>query len=592
MTAPPDFLLFLGRFHPVLVHLPVGFLLLLGALELLARTRRWKNANAGAGYILALTLPACALATACGLMLAQGGGYDAGLLAWHQWTGIGTTAACVLAALLYWLNLKPAYRGLLAVTLVSLTVASHFGGSLTHGSNYLTAYAPGPLRALFGEPAKAPPPPAGDSPEAYTHVIAPMFDKYCVACHGPEKAKGGLRADSVAALLQGGDTGPALVAANSKESLLLERLHLPLAESEHMPPEGKPQPSNEDIALLTWWINAGAPARQTVAELKPPTDVQRLLDRRLARTGATVPTALPPRPLAEVQPLLAALNRELGIAINVLSQSEPWLQANASLAGTNFTDATFARLAPVALNLRWLDLSGTAITDAGLTNLAAMPHLTRLHLPRTPVTDAGLPAVTALAELELLNLYGTAVTDAGLASLEQVPRLRQLYLWQTQVTPAAAKAFAEARLDQEQLRRWQDEIAQLQANLRNARMTVDLGATTNAPATTNAAPANAKCPVSGKDVDAKFTSTYEGRVVAFCCGDCKAAFDKEPQKFAAKLAPPAAKPVNAKCPVSGKDVDPKFTSTYEGRVVAFCCGDCKAAFDKEPQKFAAKLDSK
>ena len=95
--------------------------------------------------------------------------------------------------------------------------------------------------------------------------------------------------------------------------------------------------------------------------------------------------------------------------------------------------------------------------------------------------------------------------------------------------------------------------------------------------------------VNNGDVDAGVTVTHEGRVVAFCCGKCKAAFEAEPAKFADKL--PKAKPasLNSKCPVSGGDVDEAVTSEYEGRKVAFCCGKCKAAFDAEPAKFAGKL---
>ena len=52
------------------------------------------------------------------------------------------------------------------------------------------------------------------------------------------------------------------------------------------------------------------------------------------------------------------------------------------------------------------------------------------------------------------------------------------------------------------------------------------------------------------------------------------------------------KPVNEKCPVSGTDVDPKFFVVHEGRRVAFCCGKCKAKFEKDPAKFAAKLPPK
>jgi len=49
------------------------------------------------------------------------------------------------------------------------------------------------------------------------------------------------------------------------------------------------------------------------------------------------------------------------------------------------------------------------------------------------------------------------------------------------------------------------------------------------------------------------------------------------------------KPINLKCPVSGKDVDPKFTLQVDGKTVGFCCNMCPEQFKKEPAKFAANI---
>ncbi len=54
---------------------------------------------------------------------------------------------------------------------------------------------------------------------------------------------------------------------------------------------------------------------------------------------------------------------------------------------------------------------------------------------------------------------------------------------------------------------------------------------------------------------------------------------------------PATQPAaatNAKCPVSGDDVDPKVTTVYKGKTYAFCCADCVKSFEKDPDKYAAK----
>jgi uncharacterized membrane protein len=542
VSGPSEITLFLGRFHPLLVHLPIGLIMLLAMLELLARTRRFKQANASAGVILALSIVAAVVSVVLGLLLSQAGGYEDHLLQWHKWTGIATAAACALAGLLYAVELKKLYRWCLGSAVVALVVASHFGGSLTHGSDYLAQYAPSPVRPWLGGKTKtAPAQPKVQDPsqlQAFAAVIQPVLKENCLSCHGPDKSKAGLRLDSLEAMLKGGENGPAIVPGKSAESPLSKRVRLPATDQDHMPPEGKHQPTSEDIALLEWWINTGASAKKLVAELKPTPAVSRILEARFGSPSATskIAKTVPPAPLDQALPLATKLADELNIAITALSPSEPWLQCNAGVAGKNFSDPEMAKLAQLGPNLRWLDLAGTKISDGGLTQLAAMPNLTRLHLERTGVTDAGLTNVTNLPNLEYLNLYGTEITDVGLQALEKVPKLKQIYLWETHVTPAAATGFIEARTDKDQLQQWQDEIEQLKAKIRDAHIAVDLGTTPTPATSTNASPVNSQCPVSGKPVDVAKTLVHEGTLIAFCCDDCKAKFQQDPKPFLAKLA--------------------------------------------------------
>jgi YHS domain-containing protein/mono/diheme cytochrome c family protein len=528
--------------------LPIGLIVLLALLELFARTAKFQHANANSGLILALAVPAAVVTVICGWLLSQAGGYQDKLLQYHKWTGIGTATACALAGLLYWLNLKRAYRVCLFSTFGLLVVAGHYGGSLTHGSDYFVRYAPARIRGWFLASAKTPAPPATNRVDVaqvavFPGVIQPVLQQNCISCHGPEKSKADLRLDTVAAITKGGKSGPVLVAGKSAESELIKRLRLPMTDDDHMPPDGKPQPSSDEIALLQWWIDAGAPADKKVGELKASVRVTQIL---AAKFGVPSPTLavkkVAPKPLAEVLPQTAKLADDLGIALTPLSPQEPWLQCNASIAGTNFADAELAKLAALGPNLRWLDIGGTAVSDAGLAQLATMPNLTRLHLERTRVTDAGLEKLASLTELEYLNLYGTEVSDAGLDQLQKIPKLKQIYLWQTKVTPAAAKAFAEARLDEDQLQQWQEQIAQLNAKIRDAHVSVDVGTILAAPistnsVSTNAGPTNAQCPVSGKPIDPTKTVIHNGVVVAFCCDDCKAKFQQDPTPYLAKLEP-------------------------------------------------------
>ena len=86
--------------------------------------------------------------------------------------------------------------------------------------------------------------------------VRPILESTCVECHGIEKQKGGLRLDTLAYAQKGGDSGPALVAGNLEDSLLLDRIFLPADDDEIMPPENGPlSPAQQDI--LRRWIKTG-----------------------------------------------------------------------------------------------------------------------------------------------------------------------------------------------------------------------------------------------------------------------------------------------------------------------------------------------
>jgi mono/diheme cytochrome c family protein len=116
------------------------------------------------------------------------------------------------------------------------------------------------LAALLAVLATRPGPGAevAPTPEQVTFFeakVRPLLAENCVKCHGPDKQKSGLRLDSRAALLAGGDSGPAVEPGNPEESLLIAAIrHDDLLK---MPPSKKLAP--EQIAALTAWVQMGAP---------------------------------------------------------------------------------------------------------------------------------------------------------------------------------------------------------------------------------------------------------------------------------------------------------------------------------------------
>jgi hypothetical protein len=89
-----------------------------------------------------------------------------------------------------------------------------------------------------------------------------------------------------------------------------------------------------------------------------------------------------------------------------------------------------------------VDLSGTAITDTELKELAALNRLQLLDLHNTGVTDLGLKELTELEQLQVLNLRGTRVTDVGLKELLKLKQLQWLDLTDTLVMGPGLKELA------------------------------------------------------------------------------------------------------------------------------------------------------
>ena len=139
--------------------------------------------------------------------------------------------------------------------------------------------------------------------------------------------------------------------------------------------------------------------------------------------------------------------RSIGGLVQPIAQSDPRLDVALHLADEDVTDDTldtvvaFDAAQPDGGKVAWLNLAGTAITDAGCDRLAKLGSLERLHLERTTITDAGLAKLATLKNLQYLNLYGTKVTEAGLATIASLPAIEKVYVWQTGVSEDAIATF-------------------------------------------------------------------------------------------------------------------------------------------------------
>jgi len=112
----------------------------------------------------------------------------------------------------------------------------------------------------------------------YETEVRPILKAHCLKCHGEgPKIRGGFRLDTRAAVLRGGDLGPAVSLTEPDQSRLLEAIRY---EDLEMPPAGKL--SVREIDILTRWVKDGLPwtADSKAAVSVPP------IERLPAKTGA------------------------------------------------------------------------------------------------------------------------------------------------------------------------------------------------------------------------------------------------------------------------------------------------------------------
>jgi uncharacterized membrane protein len=444
---------FIGRFHPLLVHLPIGFLLLTGAVELLSRTKRF--AGLGIARLMPALLGLSALTTLgaiiTGNLLSWSGEYDAALVGRHQQWGMLLGAAVVLACAAAWWRTRAegrgprlVYGGAFVAALVLVTGTGHFGGSLTHGETYLTEHMPAvPFLARTSASATRGPVDPSTTP-VFKTLVAPTLDARCVTCHGPARQSGKLRLDSPDAIRKGGESGAVIVPGSAAGSLLVRRIFLPTSDKKAMPPRGHPAPSHAEVAVLRWWIDQGASFDQVLADTQVPAELEPALADRLGPVDLTAPSILSVRVQPGDPKAIEAL-KALKLRVEPLRADSSLLLVQAPPAARGLDDTGLKALDALAEQIAWLDLGGTQVTDAGVTLLLPrLVNLWRLSLDRTAITDRAMLSLEKLQRLEAVNVYATTVTDAGLKPLEKLPRLRSVYAWQTQVTPQGGEALQAA----------------------------------------------------------------------------------------------------------------------------------------------------
>lgn len=424
----------IGRLHPVFVHLPIGILLFAALLFFASKKQRFTNLAAAVAPALAIGSFFSILSCITGYLLSISDAYNADIIFKHQWLGIATALTSVVCYFMYQKK-QPLFGPLIMVLTTLIMVTGHYGGTLTHGADYLTASFNNSTTETKKVIANI------DEAIVYKDFIEPILATKCYSCHGESKQKGKLRLDLPNYIMQGGEEGKVLTPYQPGSSEMINRILLPTANEDHMPPVQKPQLTKDEVALLHWWIESGANFTAAVKNTKQTAAIKGLLASFSGAAGsegdgANAPAGASMLPTKNASPIasdiLAQLNKE-GIVVVPVVYGSNYVRAN--LIGVeNLSAQTFQLLSKISDQLLQLNASFTGITNEHLNALSNCKQLKQLFLNSTAITDKGLNALAGLENLETLSIAQTKTTEAGINGLSALKKLKKVFLYGTGFT--------------------------------------------------------------------------------------------------------------------------------------------------------------
>jgi len=400
-----DFSIFVGRFHPLFVHLPIGMIIITLVLELIG-----KSSKNTLSLMWLFSFASTLFSIFTGWQLSLGSSYPEDSLFWHKWLGvsIAVTSFLLFAITKYTDKRKNIFSSILKLGLIIiLSLGGHIGGQL----------------------------------KSYQHIIYPILEQKCAQCHNAKSASGNLDLTTAEKLLEGGDGGEVISAGDAIESELFRRVTLDQSNIKFMPTKGIPMTYNE-MELLKWWLNNGADfTEKASASTMSPDVVNGILN--------LYNVDFSPRPWYEkeqgpaIDSSVMNMFAAKGFKVNDLSSSDNFLEVG--LSGDQVSEGL--DFSSLDQNIIILDFKNSEIAGENYGKISALKNLIRLQLNGTNTATEDILQIKPLPRLESINLFGTKIDDDALDHLANFPALKRIYTWQTNVTEAGISSLMEKRPD-------------------------------------------------------------------------------------------------------------------------------------------------
>ena len=418
----PGWLQVAGRLHPMVLHLPIGILILLFVFMMFRNTFQKKQFRKIILLCLMLASLSAAFTALFGFFLSIGGDYGAESLQQHKISGI-VLSLFTFFLLIWYKNVKKGeivFYSSVVFAMLALLFAGHTGSVLTHGENFVLAPVSGNKEEFTIE-----------NSSLYQVAVMPVLEKKCFSCHNESKAKGKLIMTSVAKFTSGGEHGKPWVEGNPDSSRMIQNIHLPLEHDDHMPPDGKTQLTAFEISLLEAWIKSGADFEKKIDEL---------MEGDTLKVLATSALRMIHKEEEVKQYTFKAVSKEVIRKMNTpfrtvfqLYQNSPALQAD-FFVKESFQLSSLQELLEVKDQLVILTLSKMPVTDADLSIVGQFMNLEKLNLNFTAINGSGLINLKSLTNLKSVSLSGTEVTKDALNAILSLPELTEVFIWNTAIT--------------------------------------------------------------------------------------------------------------------------------------------------------------
>ena len=354
---------YLGNFHPVVLHLPIGAFLFTFLLFVSQKYLK-SNFNPAVRMGLLFSFITSIITSIFGYILHLNGDYDSVLVNRHMWLAIATTI--LIGFVLYLHKRQKPYNHVLSsfvFATVLLTITGHNGGSLTHGKDYLK------LPDFEKEISIV----SYDSIHVFNQVISPILDSKCVKCHNTGKSKGNLMLSSIDKILLGGEKGQIIKSNSSVDSRLYTYLNLPIDDEMHMPPDGNSQLNDNEKELIKLWIDEGADFY----------NFRKMNDDNFSKEILS----FLPKEIASVDPpnrndLVKLIENEF--RIERISTENNFIDIK--YQGKSFKQSYLRLLSKVSDNIKRLDLSFVDLSSIDLSRVDDFDNLTYLNLNNTKLT--------------------------------------------------------------------------------------------------------------------------------------------------------------------------------------------------------------